>query len=113
MLCLGLCTLSSLLFTTAHAQVARQDDTEVDYSPLFRRITTREGLSHPIVLAITQDAEGYLWFGTADGLVQYDGYEFVIYRPDASRPDSINDGRITSLVAAPDGLLWIGTFSGG
>ncbi len=33
---------------------------------------------------IYQDGTGYLWFGTRDGLIRFDGYEFTTYRNDPS-----------------------------
>jgi len=40
---------------------------------LFDRLTTRDGLSHSNVRSILQDRDGYMWFGTMDGLTRYDG----------------------------------------
>src|SRR5215203_6274344 len=75
-----------LLANPAYAQ-SGSHDTTVDYSPLFHRITTRDGLPHYTVLAITQDAQGFLWFATGDGLARYDGYDFFVYRTDPQRTD--------------------------
>jgi len=38
-----------------------------------------KGLSQNMVNTIIQDREGYMWFGTWDGLNQYDGYDFSIF----------------------------------
>ena len=38
-----------------------------------------EGLPQPFIYALAQDQAGYLWIGTAAGLVRYDGTEFVTY----------------------------------
>ena len=46
----------------------------------FQHITTHDGLSHNSVHFIHQDHKGFIWFGTMDGLNQYDGYRFNIYR---------------------------------
>ena len=32
--------------------------------------------------AIAQDAAGFLWIGTQDGLARFDGYEFKVHRHD-------------------------------
>ncbi|MEL6615828.1 MAG: two-component regulator propeller domain-containing protein, partial [Bacteroidota bacterium] len=52
----------------------------------FDRLGTDDGLSQSIVNTIAQDRQGYLWFGTEDGLNRYDGTRFATYRyvPDDS-----------------------------
>ena len=46
----------------------------------FEHITTDNGLSQSTVTSILQDRQGFMWFGTFDGLNRYDGYNFTIYR---------------------------------
>jgi ligand-binding sensor domain-containing protein/signal transduction histidine kinase/ActR/RegA family two-component response regulator len=79
----------------------------------FRRITTEDGLSQSSVSCILQDREGYIWFGTEDGLNKYDGYDFTVSRPDPDDPYSISSNRIFSLFEDHEGTLWIGTNGGG
>ena len=38
----------------------------------FEHISTRQGLSHSTVYAITQDQRGFMWIGTREGLNRYD-----------------------------------------
>ncbi len=45
----------------------------------FRRYDASNGLSHSRVNCIYQDAKGYLWFGTWDGLSRFDGSRFTNY----------------------------------
>lgn len=40
--------------------------------------STEDGLSHDGVLCITQDRDGFIWFGTFDGLNRFDGTNFNI-----------------------------------
>ena len=47
-----------------------------------QRYSLEEGLSQQAVNAITQDADGFMWFGTEDGLNRFDGYEFRQLRHD-------------------------------
>jgi len=60
--------------------------------------------------AIAQTADGYLWIGTQNGLVRFDGVRFV--------PWTFPDGKvlpsptINFLLADRDGSLWIGTAQG-
>jgi diguanylate cyclase (GGDEF)-like protein len=77
-----------------------------------QRYSLEDGLSQQAVVSITQDAEGFMWFGTEDGLNRFDGYEFRQLRHDRGDLQSLPNGWITSLVASDDGL-WIATNGGG
>ena len=37
-----------------------------------------------------QDRQGFLWFGTQDGLNRYDGYNFTVFKTDPENPNSIS-----------------------
>lgn len=78
----------------------------------FENYSTLEGLSSSTCVEIFQDSEGYLWFGTIDGLNKFDGYSFDIYRPVLDDPNSISNNRINSIVEDNDGNLWVGTGNG-
>ena len=41
----------------------------------FEQLTIDDGLSQSIVQCIIQDRQGFMWFGTQDGLNRYDGYK--------------------------------------
>ncbi|RZF58328.1 hybrid sensor histidine kinase/response regulator transcription factor [Sphingobacterium corticibacterium] len=45
----------------------------------FRKLTSAEGLSHNTVFAIAQDDTGFMWFGTREGLNQFDGNQIKSY----------------------------------
>ncbi|MCP4654788.1 MAG: SpoIIE family protein phosphatase [bacterium] len=79
----------------------------------FQKITMEDGLPESRVLQILQDRLGFLWFGTTNGLVRYDGYGFTTYKPDPEDPYSLSGRLIRSLVEDRAGRLWIGTMSGG
>jgi signal transduction histidine kinase/ligand-binding sensor domain-containing protein/ActR/RegA family two-component response regulator len=67
---------------------------------------TAEGLPQNSVRTIAQTPEGYLWFGTAEGLVRFDGNRFTVY--DRTSKPALPSGNIKSLAVAADGALWIG-----
>lgn len=79
----------------------------------FDRITSEQGLSDNYVLCMLQDRQGLIWCGTRDGLNRYDGYNFIIYRPDIRDSFSISDGSVECLLEDSDGMIWIGTHNGG
>lgn len=60
--------------------------------------------------AIAQTTDGYLWIGTQNGLVRFDGVRFVPWAPQIGEPAP--SFRIQTLLGARDGGLWIGTESG-
>ena len=66
---------------------------------------TADGLPQNSVRSIVQTAEGYLWFGTAEGLVRFDGNRFIVY--DRTSTPALPSGNIQSLAVASDGALWI------
>jgi PAS domain S-box-containing protein len=88
-------------------------------TPRFTHLTDKQGLSCNIVWCILQDSQGFMWFGTQDGLNKYDGYTFTTYRHRHSDPNSLSNSTITVLYEDRTGTLWIGTdigldsFSGG
>lgn len=79
----------------------------------FENVSTREGLSQSSPNCIFQDSRGILWIGTEDGLNKYDGYSFIVYKPEVNNPGSISNNRIKCIIESKDGNLWIGTNGGG
>ena len=77
-----------------------------------QRYSLEEGLSQQAVNAIVQDADGFMWFGTEDGLNRFDGYEFRQLRHERGDNQTLPNGWISSLIAGEDGL-WIATDGGG
>ena len=54
-----------------------------------------------------------MWFGTWDGLNKYDGYSYVIYRPDILNPlTSLSNKSIQALCEDHNAYIWVGTERG-
>ena len=79
----------------------------------FIRIGPETGLSQSNVTTILQDKQGFMWFGTPDGLNRYDGYKFTIYRNDPKGPMSLSDSHIKAIFEDREGSVWIATSEGG
>ena len=79
----------------------------------FSHLTTEDGLSQSVVNCIYQDARGFMWFGTQDGLNKYDGYNFTVFKHDPNDSNSISNNFIYSLYVDSEEILWIGTNGGG
>ena len=79
----------------------------------FVRIGIDDGLSSQDVRSITQDQQGFLWFGTSStGLDRYDGREIRVYQHDARDPGSVSHNYIWSLLVDRRGTMWVGTAGG-
>ena len=78
----------------------------------FERLDSEAGLSQNLVSSIVQDKQGFLWFGTDEGLNRFDGNEFKIFRHEENNPSSINGNSIPALLVANDSTIWIGTNNG-
>ncbi len=79
----------------------------------FDRISTEDGLSQSDINSIYQDDQGFMWFGTHEGLNKYDGYNFTTYYPDSDDPNSINSNLVFVLTGNGDGNIWVGTTGNG
>ena len=72
---------------------------------------TAAGLPQSSVIALTQTREGYLWLGTLNGLVRFDGNTFT--RFNVNNTPGLPDNRIIFLFEDSRTNLWIGTEAGG
>lgn len=73
-------------------------------------LTSESGLPQNSVQAMAQTSDGYLWFGTQEGLGRFDGMHFTTFTRHNSH--GLASSFIQTLAAGRDGSLWIGTDSG-
>jgi ligand-binding sensor domain-containing protein len=64
-----------------------------------------------VILSIAQTTDGYLWLGSLSGLFRFDGSRFEQFQPPYG--GHLPSNEIASLLALPDGSLWIGFIRGG
>lgn len=74
-------------------------------------ISRREGLSNGAVNTIVKDSEGYIWFGTWNGLNRYDGSSLVTYLP-GNNANSLHNHVIRELHPTASGPIWMLTNKG-
>ena len=77
----------------------------------FKHFQVEEGLSNNTVLTSMQDDDGFMWFGTKDGLNRFDGYHFKTYRSQSDPLHSLGSNYIQSLHPYK-GIIWVGTDKG-
>lgn len=71
-----------------------------------------DGLSNNSVMTIFQDSDGYLWFGTYDGLNRYDGYNFKVFRNRINDKKSLSFNAIYNIEGDSRKNIWVGGANG-
>jgi len=79
----------------------------------FQHLSPEDGLSQAQVYNVVQDLQGYMWFGTLAGLNRFDGYDVKVFTHDPENAGSISDNAIRAILVDSNGILWLGTDSGG
>ena len=80
---------------------------------VFSRLGSGTGLAQGTVNAIAQDSQGFMWFGTEDGLDRFDGYEIRHFIHSRGNSGSVPSNWIAALARDNSGRLWVGTEGGG
>ena len=78
----------------------------------FNKIDNINGLSNNHVQAILKDNQGFMWFGTMNGLNRYDGYSIKTYKNIPGDTNSIIGNQIIHLFLDEDNKIWVETSSG-
>lgn len=77
----------------------------------FQHVDSKSGLPHQQVEALAQDAKGYMWIGTRNGLARYDGYDIRTYYHSA-QPHSLSHNFVHGLHVDRQNRLWVTTERG-
>ncbi len=104
------CLLAVLTVLLWPVMAAAADDA---HPMRFEHLTLDDGLSQSTVVSILQDSEGFMWFGTENGLNRYDGYAFSHYRQERGNPEALRNDFVYDLVEDANGILWVATKGGG
>ncbi|WP_019987298.1 two-component regulator propeller domain-containing protein [Rudanella lutea] len=92
--------------------LARPDALSQPDGIAFSHLTVEEGLSQSSVYAIVQDTQGFMWFGTRDGLNRYDARRVNVYQYPSGRKGGFASNTINALLLDRSGQLWAGTSKG-
>ena len=68
--------------------------------------TSRDGLPSDTILDGIQDGRGYIWLASYDGLVRFDGNNYMVFSPSQG---GFTGKSPRALAYSPDGSIWIGT----
>ena len=89
-----------LVAVTADAQVS---NFFVSNMPNIGKLPVNE------VTAIQQDEDGYMWYGTSDGLCRDDGYNIRVLRSDFNTPGVLTRNYINNIAVDNNGHIWFST----
>ena len=67
-----------------------------------------QGLSNNAVTCIYKDHNGFMWFGTYDGLNRYDGYSFRVFRNSPGDSTSLCDSHLYCINSDKENKIWVG-----
>ncbi len=85
-----------------------------DAPPLIlEHLTTNEGLPQGTVYTTLQDSQGFVWLGTEDGLVRYDGNELARYAYSRNARSGLSGNFVYQIVEDPGHDLWVALKDGG
>jgi ligand-binding sensor domain-containing protein len=79
---------------------------------VFVKYSKSDGLVQNTVTNSLEDANGFMWFSTFEGLSRFDGYEFKNYRHSRKDPNSIPNNFTKKLLLDSSDNLWIATQDG-
>lgn len=83
-----------------------------DQNPYIHQIwRTEDGLQNPVIRAITQSDTGYLWLGTDDGLMHFDGVQFKFI--EQKQTESPVQRWLIAMAKTQDGSIWSSSVNGG
>ena len=99
--------MSRLIYTLLLIMLSHTSASAIQYR--FSHLSTKDGLSHNSVLCIRQDAHGFMWIATRDGLNRYDGHLCKQYEPINS---NVGFANFYTTLEACDSMMWIGSHMG-
>lgn len=100
-----------LLFVASAVTVCALDPNKAPTQYVLDSWLIEKGLPRNTISAAVQTRDGYLWFGTEEGLVRFDGAQFTLYN--LQNTPALKSDTIRALYEGSDGSLWIGTNGGG
>lgn len=69
--------------------------------------SAEDGLSHDVATCVLKDHEGFMWFGSWNGINRFDGHTFVSYKSSAGDMSQLTNDRIDQIVEDQANHLWL------
>ena len=79
----------------------------------FKNFGIDNPMSYSFVRTMAQDEDGFMWFGSSEGLDRFDGHQTLNFQHDSTQPNSLSSSVISSILFDKQQRLWVGTFGGG
>lgn len=79
----------------------------------YRALTVETGLPSNDVRCFAKGPKGFMWIGTTNGLVRYDGSEVLVFQNDPEDSTSISGNHISVIEPEGDSIIWVGTYFNG
>jgi len=73
----------------------------------FEHIKSANGLSYDTVYSIVQDKDGFMWFGTEDGLNKFDGSKITVYEKESDNDNSLQNASCSAIFIDSSNMIWI------
>jgi len=101
-----------IVFTfIVHISIGQSLDPSRKFSQyVIKKWTNNEGLPQNSVYGIMQSKDGFIWFGTEEGFVRYDGVHFEVSSSD--NISLMNNNLVVTMLEDSKGIFWVGTFGG-
>lgn len=86
--------------------------TPLNAQPLSRieHYSIDHGLAQGVIMGIAQDAKGYMWFSTWNGLNKFDGYTFQTFKAKSGDGCTLDDNRIEYIASGKYNRIWCRTY---
>ena len=96
----ALCLLTNAFVMAAHEHY------------VIQHYSIKDGLSQNTVMAILQDKQGFMWFGTWDGLNRFDGYTFEVFKAKNNDVEARVNNRVDLIYEDAEERIWWATYDG-
>ena len=79
---------------------------------MIQHYSIKDGMSQNTVMAIMQDKQGFMWFGTWDGLNRFDGYVFETFKAMNNGVEAHVNNRVDLIYEDEAEQIWWTTYDG-
>ncbi len=105
----------ALLFLLLTAPVAAHPNSadQTGTTQKVEKLSVYSMLANPQMFSVAKDHDGFLWFGTAEGVKRFDGYQFSSFVHNPADSSSLANDNVGVMLNDSKNRLWVGTWGGG